>query len=103
MRYIIKRRCHDNIERFYRNVLIKYRHTYSLQLMQRNVLDATNGMFKIENTLLRRKPMLSRWQSKGWHMAHSGKWYYAYTIEDDTITIQDAYHELNMHEEADDK
>ena len=101
MRFVIKRRCHDNIEKFYRNVLNKYRHTYSLQLMQRNVLDATNGMYQIEKTLLRRRPTLTRWQKQGWHMAHSGKWYYAYTISGDTITIQDACHAQNMHEETD--
>ena len=33
-------------------------------------------------------------------MANAGKWYYAYTIDDETITIQDACHEQNMHEET---
>jgi hypothetical protein len=33
-------------------------------------------------------------------MANVGKWYYAYTIDDETITIQDACHEQNMHEET---
>ena len=32
-------------------------------------------------------------------MAHSGHWYYAYTIDGDTITIHDACHEQNMHED----
>ena len=33
-------------------------------------------------------------------MAHGKyhKWYYAYTIDGDTITIQDACHAQNMHE-----
>jgi hypothetical protein len=30
-------------------------------------------------------------------MANAGKWYYAYTIDKDTITIQDACHAQNMH------
>lgn len=98
MRYVIKRRCHDKIEKFYRNVLKKYRHTYSIQLLQRNVLDATNAMLLIEKSLLRRKPTITRWQKQGWHMANTEKWYYAYTIDGDTITIQDAYHAQNMHE-----
>ena len=38
MRYVIKRRCHDKIEKFYRNVLKKYRHTYSVQLVTGIVL-----------------------------------------------------------------
>ena len=101
MRYVIKRRCHDNIEKFYRNVIKKYRHTYSIQLLQRNVLDATNGMYKVENGLLRRKPTIARWQKQGYHMAHAGQWYYAYTIDGDTITMQDACHVQNMHDEAD--
>ena len=32
-------------------------------------------------------------------MAHSGHWYYAYTIDGDTITIHDACHERDMHED----
>jgi len=31
-------------------------------------------------------------------MANTDKWYYAYTIEDDTITVVDACHVQNMHE-----
>ena len=34
----------------------------------------------------------------GYHMATNGRWYYAYTIDGDTITIQDACHAQNMHE-----
>ncbi len=68
--------------------------------MHKNIDDAVNAMFLIEKTLQRRKPTLSKWQNQGWHMAHSGKWYYVYTIEGDTITIQDACHELNIHEKA---
>lgn len=33
-------------------------------------------------------------------MAHTGHWCYAYTISDDTVTIEDARHEQNMHEDA---
>ena len=36
---------------------------------------------------------------QGWHMAHAGTWYYAYTIDGDTITIQDACHQQNLHED----
>ena len=100
MRYIIRARCHFKIEQFYRNVIRKYRHTYSKQLMVRNVMEATNAMLQIERTLLRRRPTISRWEQEGWHMANAGKWYYAYTIDDETITIQDACHEQNMHEET---
>ena len=31
-------------------------------------------------------------------MAHAGKWYYAYSINDDTIIIEDACYEKNMKE-----
>ncbi|MBP3246808.1 MAG: hypothetical protein J6M36_02875 [Prevotella sp.] len=37
-----------------------------------------------------------RWA--GYHMAHKGKWYYAYTIEGDTIFIEDACHAQNIHD-----
>jgi hypothetical protein len=56
------------------------------------VIDAVYG---IERTLIRRKPTIKRWQ--GYHMAHAGVWYYAYTIDGDTITIHDACHQQNMH------
>ena len=100
MIYVIRHRCHTKIESFYRNVARKYKHTYSKQQLQRNVLDATNAIFKIENKLLRRRPTMLRWQREGWHMAHAGTWYYAYTVAGDTVTIEDACHELNMYDEA---
>ena len=67
-----------------------------LRLMHKNIDDAIDGMFQIEKTLLRRKPTLSRW--KGYHMANTDKWYFAYTIDGDTITIVDACHAQNMHQ-----
>jgi len=98
MNFIAKKRCSKNIVKFYLNVSRKYKHTYSDTLMHKNIDDAIDGMFLIEKTLLRRKPTLTRWQKPGWHMANTDKWYYAYTIDGDTITIQDACHEQNMHE-----
>ena len=94
MRYIIKKRCAQKITTFYRNVSKKYRHTYSEKLMHQNADDAFDAMFHIENGLLRRPPILKRWA--GYHMANTDKWYFAYTIEGDTITIVDACHAQNM-------
>ena len=34
----------------------------------------------------------------GNYMANTDKWYYAYTIEGDTITVVDACHAQNMHD-----
>ena len=98
MKYIVRDICKRNIVDFYQHVSRKYRHTYSELMMLKNVDDAIEPMFRIEQSLLRRKPILSRWQND-WHMANAGKWYYAYTITDDTIIIEDACHEQNMHEE----
>jgi hypothetical protein len=64
--------------------------------MHKNIDDAVDAMYGIEVSLLRRKPTLKRWQD--FHMAHSGYWYYAYIISDDTITIVDVCHEQNMHD-----
>ncbi len=33
------------------------------------------------------------------HMANTDKWYFAYTIEGNTIIIVDACHAQNMHED----
>ena len=82
------------------NVSRRYMHTFSIEDIHNNVERTLQNGLLIENTLLRRKPTLTRWQKPGWHMAHAGKWYYAYTIDQDTITIQDACHAQNMHEEV---
>lgn len=37
MRYIIKRQAKYKIAMFYQNVIRKYRHTYSLELMDKNI------------------------------------------------------------------
>jgi len=96
MKYIIKKRCAQKITSFYRNVSKKYKHTYSLELMEQNVHDAYDSMFRIETGLTRREPTLKRWA--GYHMANTDKWYYAYTIAGDTVTVIDACHAQNMHE-----
>ena len=95
--YNITPRAVEKIIEFYAHVRLKYQHVYSYEDMERNVHHAIFDSNKIEKILPRRKVTLDRWQ--GYHMAHSGKWYYAYTIDGDTITIQDACHAQNMHEE----
>ena len=72
----------------------KYKHTYSQELMEKNVHDAYDSMFQIERTLLRREPTISQWA--GYHMANTARWYFAYTIDGDTITVVDARHAQNM-------
>ena len=95
-RYKISSLAQRKITFFYYNVAKKYRHTYSKELMHQNIDDALDAMFQIERTLLRRKPTISQWA--GYHMANTDKWYFAYTIDGDTITIVDARHAQNMHE-----
>ena len=65
--------------------------------MRKNIDEAIDGVFGIESTLLRRLPTIERW--KGYYMANTDKWYYAYTIEGDTIVVRDACHAQNMHED----
>lgn len=96
MKYVIRKRCAQRITTFYRNVSKKYKHTYSLEQMEKNVNDAYDSIFRIENTLPRREPTITRWT--GYHMANTDKWYYAYTIEGDTVTVVDSCHAQNMHD-----
>ena len=84
------------INTFYRNVSKKYKHVYSLEMMEQNVHDAFNSIYQIERSLLRRDPTISRW--KDYYMANTDKWYFAYTIDDDMVTVHDACHAQNMHE-----
>ena len=71
-------------------------HTYSKELMHKNIDESVDAMFQIYSTLLRREPAISRWQ--GYHMANTDKWYYAYTFDGETVTVVDACHAQNMHE-----
>ena len=97
MRYLISKQCFKAISTFYHNVARKYKHTYSKELMHKNIDDAIDSMYEIERTLLRRQPTVSKWL--GFYMANTDKWYFAYIIEDDTILIIDACHAQNMHED----
>ena len=65
--------------------------------MHQNIDEAIDAMYQIEQTLLRREPTLERW--KGYYMANTDKWYFAYIIKDNTIIVVDACHAQNMHEE----
>ena len=96
MKYILKKKCMLKIAAFYHNVAKKYKHTYSKELMHKNIDEAIDSAYEIENTLLRRKPTIEKWQN--YHMANTDKWYFAYTIEDKTIVIHDACHAQNMHD-----
>ena len=93
-RYIIKPRASRKIFSFYQNVAKKYRHTYDKGDLKRDVQNAVFSIFQIERTLLRREPTISQWA--GYHMANTDRWYFAYTIECDTITVVDARHAQNM-------
>ena len=93
-KYRVKKRCALKINSFYHNVSKKYRHTYSEALMTKNIDDAMDSICQIERCLPRRKPTLQQWQ--GYHMANADKWYFAYVIDGDTITVVDACHAQNM-------
>ena len=95
-KYEIRYKASYSIWSFYRNVARKYKHTFATEDIVANAQKAIRAIGLIEVSLLRRLPTIARWQ--GYHMAHAGHWYYAYTIDGDTITIQDACHEQNMHE-----
>ena len=96
MRYIIKPRAARKIYTFYGNVARKYRHTYDKDDYKRDVHVALTSIYDIERLLLRRKPTISRW--KGYMMANTDKWYFAYIFDGETVTVVDACHAQNMHE-----
>lgn len=94
-KYKVSPRCYQNIYSFYHHVALKYRHDYSEEDMHRNIDETVDSMYEIERTLLRREPTLTRW--KGYYMANTDKWYFAYLVEGDTVKIMDACHAQNMH------
>lgn len=92
--FIIKPLAIRKVRSFYRNVSLKYPNIYSYPDMLGYINRIVDAIYCIEHSVPRRKPPLERW--KKWHMAHAGHWYYAYSIEGDTIIIHDACHEQNM-------
>jgi hypothetical protein len=64
--------------------------------MEKNVNDAYDSIFQIEQTLLRREPVIERW--KGYYMANTEKWYFAYIFDGETIIVVDACHAQNIHD-----
>lgn len=51
--YKVSPLCYRKIYSFYHNVAKKYMHTYSEELMHKNIDDALNAIYQIERTLLR--------------------------------------------------
>lgn len=96
MEYIIKPRASRKIFTFYSNVAKKYRHTYDKDDLKQDVNNAVMSIYGIERTLLRRPPTLKRWAR--YHMANTDKWYFAYIVTGNTVTVVDACHAQNMHE-----
>ena len=96
--YVILPRAFQEIRAFYVNVALKYQHTYSYDDLERNVHDALFSIYGIENTLPRRQPTIKRW--KGYHMANTDKWYFAYTFDGETVTVVDACHAQNMYDKT---
>ncbi len=97
-RYKVNRQVFENIDSFYEHVALRYVHTYSFELLKRNINEAYNSIYMIERGLLRRKPILQKWQ--GLYMANTDKWYFAYRIEGNTIFVVDSCHAQNMHEKT---
>lgn len=44
MKYLISKKCYQNINTFYHNVAKKYKHTYSKEMMHKNIDEAIDGM-----------------------------------------------------------
>ena len=51
--YLVLPECYEAIYAFYYHVALKYRHTYSEEMMQQNIDDAADAFYRIENGLLR--------------------------------------------------
>lgn len=96
VKYKISKQVQTSIYTFYTNVAKKYSNTYSLDLMAKNISNVYTSIYKIENGLMRRKPTIKQW--KGYFMANTSKWHFAYKIVEDTIYIEDARHSQNMSE-----
>ena len=60
-RYKVLPQCFEAVYSFYYHVALKYRHTYSEELMLKNIDEAVDAFYRIENGLLRRKPTISQW------------------------------------------
>lgn len=98
MEYQINKNVHNTIFNFYTRVAKKYQYSYDYNDMVRNIQDTYMSIYKIENGLIRRIPTLSKWKEKGYHMANTKKWYFAYTVDGDVVKVVDARYAQGMHE-----
>ncbi len=92
--YVIMPLAVRRVRSFYRNVYRKYPNTYSYYDMLRYINKTVDGIYCIEQSVLRRKPTIERW--KKWYMAHVDNWYYAYSFDGTNVVIHDACHAQNM-------
>ena len=72
MRHVLKKRCLLKIASFYRNVSKKYKHTYSEELMHKNIDDAIDSAYNIEGTLTRREPTIENGRAAIWLILTDG-------------------------------
>ena len=95
-RYVVKPLATRRIRTFYWHVLARYSNTYAYSDALRYINETVDAIYGIETTLHRRTPTISQWDGK--FMAYANRWYFAYTIDGDTITVHDACHQQNMHD-----
>ena len=50
MKYRVKKQCAKRINSFYHNVVKKYKHAYSEELLHQNIDDAIDSIYQIERT-----------------------------------------------------
>lgn len=72
MQYRLQPLALRRIWSFYRNVSLKYSHTYSLEDMHRNVRFAIDSCYLIEKTLARRRPILKNGMDASWQKRVNG-------------------------------
>ena len=66
--------------------------------MVKNITEAYDSIYQIDNGLLRKNPTISRWQGLFMATSQNRRWNFAYRIDGDTIYVEDACHAQNMHE-----
>lgn len=106
MKYIIKQQAINSICSFYDNTVNKaHKHVYSLSdynnFVDKTYNDAmligtkTDKVKSNINTKMLNTKLFQEWAKSGYLVAASKKWYYAYTINGDTIIVHDACHKQN--------
>jgi hypothetical protein len=100
MNVIIESYAYEKIYSFYLNSATKWKYTWSIEDAHNFIDKICNEAENIMGLEIRNEPIIQSWVNYKVAYSRNTKWYFAYTIENNEIHIQDANHAQNMSDQS---